>query len=251
MKRIIIVGASSGIGLCLSQILASRGVRVGLAARHTRQLAELKEKYPDNVEYMSVDVTHASAPQRLRELIEKTGGMDIYIHVAGIGFDNPQLDPSLEAIVADTNVVGFTRMIATAFGYFRDHHIAGQIAAITSVAATKGLATMAAYSASKAYCRNYLSALRQLSNQNSYGITITDIRPGWIRTDLLPDGADYAMTMQPEHAAACILRAIVNKRRVAVVDCRWALLVAVWQLVPSCLWEHIPFTASLHPAPEK
>lgn len=247
MKRIVIVGASSGIGLTLAQTLASRGVRVGLAARRTKKLAALKEQYPQCVEYMSIDITHASAPQRLRELIEKTGGMDIYIHVAGIGYDNPDLDPAVEAIVTDTDTTGFARMVAAAYNYFRIRGKGGQIAAVTSVAATKGLATMAAYSASKAFDRHYLSALRQLSNQQGDRITITDIRPGWIRTELLPPDADYALTMDPDQAVRCILRAIVKRRSVAVVDWRWALLAGIWQLVPSCLWERIPFRYRLHP----
>ncbi len=57
MKKVIIMGASSGIGYTVAEALASRGVKVGLAARHTKNLLELKEKYPNFVEYLSIDIT--------------------------------------------------------------------------------------------------------------------------------------------------------------------------------------------------
>ena len=78
MKKVIIMGASSGIGLHCAEALASRGVKVGVAARHTAPLEALKERYPDFVEYMSIDVTKTDAVRRLEDLISLTGGMDIY-----------------------------------------------------------------------------------------------------------------------------------------------------------------------------
>lgn len=84
MKRIVIMGASSGIGLRVAEAFASRGVKVGMAARHTESMRELKKQYPDMIEYESIDVTHINAPELLGKLIEKLGGMDIYFHVAGI-----------------------------------------------------------------------------------------------------------------------------------------------------------------------
>ena len=77
------MGASSGIGYAVAEALASRGVRVGLAARHTEPMHRLQQKYPEFVEYIDIDVTKPQAPDRLKLLIERTGGMDIYFHVAG------------------------------------------------------------------------------------------------------------------------------------------------------------------------
>lgn len=61
MKKVIIMGASSGMGYAVAEALASRGVKVGIAARHTTTMRALKEKYPDFVEYESIDVTHRDA----------------------------------------------------------------------------------------------------------------------------------------------------------------------------------------------
>lgn len=237
MKRIVIMGASSGIGLAVAEAFASRGVMVGLAARKLEALKALKEKYPSTVEYASIDVNDMEAPAKLNSLIDKMGGMDIYLHASGIGYDNPSLDPQREAEVISTNASGFARMIATAYGYFRDNKIkGGRIAAITSVAGTNGIGTMAAYSASKKCAQTYLVALEQLAHIEKTDVSFIDIRPGWIKTPLLNPDKTYPMEMTVDYVVPKIIRAIARRQRVAVIDWRFGLLVGLWRLVPNCLW---------------
>lgn len=239
MKKIIIMGASSGIGLHVAEAFLSRGLRVGLASRHTAVLHELSGKYPGLVEYESIDVTHRDAPEKLEKLIDKMGGMDIYLHVSGIGLPNPDLDPQKEAEVINTNAAGLARMTSAAYNYFRDNGRKGQIAAVTSVAGTKGIGQLAAYSASKRCAQNYLVALEQLANEEGLDIAFTDIRPGWVRTPLLNDDASYPMEMTVEEVVPQVIKAIVRKKRVAVIDWRWNLAVGLWRCIPNALWTHI------------
>lgn len=236
MKKIVIMGASSGIGLRLAEVLASRGVRVGLAARHTAPLAALQKLYPDCVEYASVDVTRPKAVDHLHELIERLGGMDIYFHVAGIGYDNPPLDPEREVEIVRTNACGFARMISAVYRWMRDNHVAGQIAAVTSVAGTKGMGRLAAYSASKKFDQAYLTAIEQLARAEKADITITDIRPGWTRTPLLHADAVYPLEMSVDEVVRLALKAVVTRRRVAYVDWRWGVVARLWSMVPDCVW---------------
>lgn len=249
MKKIMIMGASSGIGLAVAEAFASRGVKVGLAARHTTKLRELKEKYPDMVEYASIDITHANAPAQMEALAEKMGGMDIYFHVSGIGYENVTLDPQVEVDMIQTNAAGFARMVSSAYRYFRDRGIRGRIAAVTSVAGTNGIGRMSAYSASKKCAQTYLVALEQLSNAEDAGITITDIRPAWIRTPLLSDNAKYPLEMSLEYAVPLIIKAIVRHPRVAVIDWRWNIIVGLWRCIPNALWTHIDMKMSSPDAP--
>lgn len=237
MKRVIIIGASSGIGYAVAEALASRGVRVGLAARHTHTLHALKERYPDNVEYESIDVTHRNAPKLLADLIARTGGMDIYFHVSGIGYANPELDPQREADIVATNSSGFARMIAAAYSYFRDNGVKGRIAAVTSVAGTNGMGRLAAYSASKVFARAYLVAIRQLAHIQNVGITVTDIRPGWVRTPLLHSDESYPMELTVDEAVPQIIRALVKHPRVAYIDWRWGIVSRLWRMIPDRAWE--------------
>lgn len=244
MKRIVIMGASSGIGLAVAEALASRGVKIGLAARHTKELHALKEKYPDCVEYESIDVTHNDGPKKLEELIDKLGGMDIYFHVAGIGYSNPTLDPHREAEMIATNAAGFARMVSAAYGYFRDNKKNGQIMALTSLAGTNGIGEMAAYSASKKCAQTYLVALEQLANSEKVDITFTDIRPGWIRTPLLDSDKKYPMEMTLEYVVPQVIRAIVKHPRVAYIDARWGALCAAWKAIPDAVWTKMNISPS-------
>lgn len=219
--------------------MAARGFKVGVAARRTEALEHLKTHNPDNVEYMAIDITRSDAPERLSMLIDLIGGMDVYFHVAGIGYDNPDLELAREAEIVNTNSCGFARMVSAAYRYFRDNGARGHIAAVTSVAGTNGLAGMAAYSASKRMAQTYLVALEQLSRNEGCKITFTDIRPGWIRTPLLHDGTKYPFEMTLDYAVERIVRAIDRKNRVAVIDWRWRFLVWLWRLVPDCIWTRI------------
>lgn len=241
MKKVVIVGATSGIGLNVAERLAADGMLVGIAGRKVEVMKELQKKYPGRVFYSRIDVTDEKASEHLRHLIRRMGGMDVYFHIAGIGYGNDELEVDKEVATMQTNVVGFTRMVDTAFRYFRDERAGfGQIAAITSVAGTNGLGHLAAYSVSKRFQQTYLRALNQLATIQKLHIKFTDIRPGWIRTPLLDDDRNYPMIMQLPYAVPRIIRAIRRRRRVSVVDWRWNILVGLWRLIPNSLWVRLP-----------
>jgi len=252
MKKVMIMGASQGIGYRCAEELAKRGVKVGIAARRTEPLKELKKRYPDMVEYMSIDVTKPEAVKQIGKLIEKMGGMDIYFHVAGIGYENTTLDPGMEVEIFNTNLIGLVRCVCTAYRYFRINRIRGHIAAVTSVAGTNGIGRLSAYSASKGGAQKWLVALEQLSNNSHAGITFTDIRPGWIRTDLLVKGNRYPMTMDLDYAVPLILKAIIRKKRVAVIDWRWNVVVGLWRAIPNFIYTrlNIPISEPDNPLPD-
>lgn len=226
------MGASSGLGAELAHIYLSRGHEVACAARSVDKIGPCTAK-------AAIDVNNPLAPGLLKELIGQLGGMDLYIHVAGIGYDNPPLSPEREAQIAQTNCVGFARMVSTAFDWFAGSGRPGHIAAISSVAGTKGIGGMEAYSASKRFDWTYLQGLRQRAVTGRLPIAITDIRPGWTRTPLLKEGARYPMLMEPDKVCRAIVRAIARRHKHAVVNRRWALLQSLWQLLPDPIWRHI------------
>lgn len=241
------MGASSGIGLALAEAFASRGVSVGVAARRVEGLKELQKKYPERVVCEGIDVTHRNAPQLLDSLIKKLGGMDIYIHVAGIGYSNPELEPDREMEIVGTDALGFARMVSNAYNWFRSNGRRGRIAAVTSIAGTRGIGEMAAYSASKCFCSCYIDALDQLSRIQNVDISFTDIRPGWIRTPLVNPDRHYPFEMNLEIAVPEIIRAIVRRRRVAVIGIPWKVIVPLWRMLPRALWVRIGALKELRP----
>lgn len=239
MRKIIITGGTSGIGEALTHVLASRGVKVGITGRSADKLEELSHKYPGLVFTEEMDVSKPRAVEALHTLINRMGGMDLYIHVAGIALRNPHINPESEVAVAETNAVGVARMCSAAFQYFMNTGRPGQIAAISSVAGTRGIGELAAYSASKSFVSTYLEALRQLAHSKGINLSITDIRPGWIRTPLVDPYKKYPLEMNLDEVIPKILRAIVHRKKVDIIDWRWAILCAAWRLLPSPIWERM------------
>ncbi len=242
MKSIIIIGASSGIGRQVALIFVRMGWRVGVAARSLDKLLELQSTCPERIFCKDIDVTAPDAVERFEALVEQTGGMDAMLYCAGCGWSNPELDPALDRRTIDVNVSGFTAIVTAAYRYFRRRQIpGGRIAAIISVAGTKGLGVSAAYSATKRYQWTYLQALRQLASIQKVSVSITDIRPGFVDTDLLGhDRSSYPMLMSTAYVAPRIVRAILRRRSVAVIDSRWAVLTALWRMIPDVLWRRLP-----------
>ena len=238
MNRIIIIGASSGLGQQGAKLFLERGWRLGVAARREERLMELKQLAPDRVEVQSLDVTAADAAMRLRELIDRLGGMDLFFYSSGIGKQNRTLTPDIELNTVSTNGMGFTRMIGEAYRYFAEQG-KGHIAAITSIAGTKGLGPAPSYSATKAFQQNYLQALEQKANARGLDIRFTDIRPGFVDTDLLNGDFRYPMMLRPEKVARQIVHAIDAHRHVKVIDWRYALLTALWRRVPRFIWRKL------------
>lgn len=104
MKRIVIMGATSGIGLETAKRCIAAGWRVGAAGRRTEELERLRALAPQQVVTEPIDITDETAPAALGRLIERLGGMEIYLHVSGVGSQNPQLDPAVELHTVRTNV---------------------------------------------------------------------------------------------------------------------------------------------------
>lgn len=237
-KKAIIVGASSGIGLEVARLLLADGWQLGVAARREEPLLALQQEAPERVEVMKIDVTQPDADQRLLALIDRIGGMDLYFHASGIGKQNRTLEPDIELRTTETNALGFTRMIGAAYRYFADKG-EGHIAAITSIAGTKGLGPAPSYSATKALQATYLEALEQQARQRHLPIHFTDIRPGFVDTALLNDNFPYPMLMRPQAVARDIVRSIKKRRHVRVIDFRYRVLTFFWGLLPRCLWRRI------------
>ena len=232
MKKAIVIGASSGIGLEVARLLKNGGWTVGVAARRVERLSE----FPFTA---CIDINAENAGTQLLALIERVGGMDLYFHASGIGHQNRILSEEIELQTVTTNGLGFTRMVGTAFRYMAEHG-GGHIAVISSIAGTKGLGPAPSYSATKAFQNTYIQSLEQLANARKLGIRFTDIRPGFVDTELLNDGNRYPLLLDKRKVARDIIQSIEKCRHVRVIDWRWRLITAFWRRIPRSLWRHFP-----------
>ena len=237
-KRIIIIGATSGIGRKVAEAYITQGWKVGVAGRRAEELEALRKQAPNQVFTQVIDVTQPDSPEHLQALIKQVGGMDVFLLSSGIGKQNHELEPETELKTAATNVEGFIRMVTTAYHFFALQGY-GHLAVISSIAGTKGLGAAAAYSATKRFQNTYLDAMDQLARMNKLNITFTDIRPGFVATPLLKDDR-YPLLMNVTDVAEEIVQAIEKKKRIAIIDWKYRILVFFWRMIPHWLWVRLP-----------
>lgn len=230
MRRIIIIGGTSGIGLALASIYAEAGNRVGIAGRREQLPEELNAFPPGRIFRKRVDVDELDTlTARLDELVDELGGMDLLIISSGTGFINPSLEFEPELATLRTNVLGFTAVVGWGYRYFESQG-SGHLAAITSLGALRGEGSAPAYGASKSYQVLYLEALRQKSAGGGKRIAITDIRPGFVDTAMAKgDGLFWVAPV--EKAARQIETAIRRRRKVAYITKRWRLIGFILRLM--------------------
>lgn len=238
-KKIIIIGATSGIGREVALLYIAQGWKVGIAGRRTGELGALRSLAPNQVSAQTLDVTQAGATEKLHALIKQVGGMDVFFLSSGIGKQNYTLEIETELNTAATNVEGFIRMTNAAYHYFEEQGY-GHLAVISSIAGTKGIGAAAAYSATKKFQNTYIDALDQLARMQKLKISFTDIRPGFVATPLLKSEKRYPMLMQVSDVAKDIVRAIERRKRVAIIDWKFRILVGFWRLIPKCIWLRLP-----------
>ena len=238
MKKAIIIGATSGIGRKLADILAENGCRVGITGRRSGLLEEAEKAHPGRIVPESFDITDREATsESLERLALQLGGIDLLVISSGTGDLNPTLDFDTEKGAIDTNVTGFTQVAGWAFRYFEQQGY-GHLAAITSVGGLRGSPEAPAYNASKAYQINYLEGLRKKASLLHLPITITDIRPGLVGT-AMAKGEGLFWVMPVEKATRQIFSAIKREKSVAYVTRRWGMVAMILRLLPRRLYNRI------------
>ena len=239
MKKIIIIGATSGIGRGLAEVYSQEDYLIGITGRRENLLEEVCARDKDKLFYQVCDITDTQATiSSLETLTQKMGGMDILIICAGTGELNPELSYQLEEPTLLTNVIGFTNIADWGFRYFEQQK-SGHLVTISSVGGTRGSGIAPAYNASKAYQINYMEGLRQKATKSPYSIYTTDIRPGFVATPLLKDDK-YPLLMNVSAVAAHIINALNKKKRTVIIDRRYQVLVFFWRLIPKWLWVKLP-----------
>jgi len=236
MKKAVVVGATSGIGKELAKILSANNYKVGITGRRNELLYELTKQNPDSFINKTFDVINTDdSIKKLEELVNELGGLDLLIFSSGTGDLNEQLDFAIEKNTIDTNVTGFTCIADWTFNYFEKQK-SGHLAAISSVAGLRGNRGSTSYNATKAFQIKYLEGLRQKAAYLKMPITVTDIRPGFVKTDMAK-GEGQFWVASVEKAAKQIFNAIINKKKIVYVTKRWRLVAFVFKLIPNFIYD--------------
>ena len=234
IKRIIIVGATSGIGRKMAEHYAEKENIVGITGRRNELLEEIKNLHAGKIETECFDVTGNDNISKLNSLIKKIGGLDILIYSSGIGEVSKELDWKLDKMIVDTNVNGFVEIANWAFNYFVKQGF-GRMAVISSIAANRGNSWSPAYSASKAFQSNYFEALAIKAKRMRKDIGITCIEPGFVATKMAK-GNKLFWVVPLEKATKQMITAIEKKKRKVYVSKRWWLMAVLMRLAPFWLY---------------
>jgi short-subunit dehydrogenase len=237
MKKVIIVGATSGIGRSLAKLMADDGSVVGITGRRTYLLEQIKSEKPDSYFIETFDIANTEiVAEHLQQLVAQIGGLDILVISSGTGCLNESLDFEIEKQTIATNVNGFTAIADWAYNYFKvQKH--GQMVAISSIAGLRGNRQSPAYSATKAYQIIYLESLRNKAAKSGLPIFFTDIRPGFVNTAMAQ--SEILFWVAPvDKAASQIYKAILAKRRVAYITKRWKIAGNLLKILPKRIVEN-------------
>lgn len=238
-QKVVITGASSGIGRALAVEYARRGAVLGLIARRADLLDQLAATLPVRSHCYPADVRDVAALARAaRDFVARAGCPDIVIANAGIsaGTSTAEVDDNdvFEEILA-TNLTG---MMLTFQPFIEEMRVRrqGVLVGIASVAGFRGLPGAAAYSASKAGAISYLESLRV--EMSGSGVSVVTICPGYVATPLTAKNP-YRMPfiMKAEVAAEKMADAIAARKRFYVLPWQMALFGRILRHLPRPLYE--------------
>ncbi len=244
MKRVILVGATDGLGRALAFEYASRGCWVTILGRSSEKLralvAELSARHPAaTIHGVVCDLADAARIEpAFREALEATGHCDLFLYGAGVmpAGDGIACDPERDAGTMNVNAVAAVRMLGLAANYFRVAR-RGHLAAISSIAGDRGRKGNPAYNASKAALTTFLEGLR--NRLFPFGVTVSTVKPGFVGTRMLEGKAGLFWVVSPEAAARTIADRLEKRHEVFYVTRRWGLFGLALHHVPRFVFKRL------------
>ena len=242
--RVIVTGASSGIGEALARRYAREGAVVGLISRR-----KLDPGLPGEVVSYALDVTDERAlTTAAHDFIQRYGPPDIVIANAGIasGTDGAEVgDVAKLRKIVETNVVGLAASLA-AFAPAMRSAGRGTLVGIASIAGFRGLAGSGAYCASKSAAITWMESLR--AELYGSGVSVVCICPGYVDTPMTRiNRFRMPFLLSADEAARRIERAIAAKRRLAIIPWQMALLSLLLRVMPGWLFDRLASRAPRKP----
>ncbi|HXZ52161.1 MAG TPA: SDR family oxidoreductase [Burkholderiales bacterium] len=239
--RVVITGASSGIGAALARHYAGPQSTLALIARREAELARLAASLPGRTFTYPLDVADGAALGRAaRDFVGRCGAPDLVIANAGVsvGTHGDELaDVAKLRRMLEVNCAGLAASLA-AFAPAMRAAGRGTLAGIASVAGFRGIPGAGAYSASKAAAIAWLESLRNELARS--GVAVVTVCPGYVDTPMTRVNRYRMPFLLPaDEAARRIARAIAARRRVAVIPWQMALVGPVFRLLPGALFDRL------------
>ena len=242
MERVVVVGASSGIGEAIVRRLAIDGAKVAAIARRKELLDRIAADHPERVRPYAHDVEETDDVPALWERIDADlGGIDTLIYASGVMLAIVEGEYSFEKdrqMIA-VNLLGAMAWMNLAAARFQAAK-GGTIVGISSIAGERGRRGNPAYFTSKAAMSTYLESLRNRCSR--YGVNVVTVKPGFVDTAMTAGRQGLLWLIPPERAAARALQ-LARKGRSAsgFVPRRWWLVALIVRMLPSFIFRRLNF----------
>jgi len=239
--KVVISGASGGLGLALARHYLERGAIVAAFARRGELLQALAAEFPDQVFCYTLDVRDAPAVQHAaNDFAARVGCPDVVIANAGVSAGTlTEYAEDLDAFqqVMDINVLGMVKTFQPFVAAMREAK-QGTLVGIASVAGFRGLPGAGAYSASKSAAISYLESLRVELHDS--GVKVVTICPGYIRTPMTAINP-YPMPfmLEADEAARRMARTIERQIAFTVIPWQMGLTGRMFRLLPRWLYDRL------------
>lgn len=252
-RRIIITGASGGLGEALARQFSEPDTVVGLIARRSAELSRVAEGLSGRCSVYAADVRDAATLQQAAEAFNAMYGVpDIVIANAGVSIGTlTEAAEDAQAFhdVFDINIIGMMNTFQPYIAAMRERG-SGVLVGIASIAGYRGLPGASAYSASKAAVISYLESLRV--ELRGSGITVITICPGYIVTAMTAYNP-YRMPfiMSAENAAQRIAAVIARRQVYAVMPWQMAIVARLMHVLPRWIYDPLAARSGRKPRQEQ
>lgn len=244
-SKVLITGASSGIGAEIARQLAARGCHLALMARRLDRLQELKDQLGDKVHIYTCDVAEKSQVMEAFEQADKDlDGLDVVILNAGVGRPTPTSRFRSEDMewIFKINVFGLFYGVEAVLPKFIERK-KGVIVGISSLAGYRGLPISSAYGGSKAAVTNMLEGMRV--ELKSKGVDVVVVSPGFVKSELTDKNKHPMPFMWPtDRAARKIIRGIEKRSREVHFPFPLFATLALAKMFPNFLWDFLASSLS-------
>ncbi len=238
MKKIIVIGASSGIGAEIAKEHLKKGNQVALVARREDELKKISSEFKNTI-ILKQDVKKFNESKKnFLELVNRLGGLDEIYYCSGVMYkispDEFSTDKDLEMI--DVNFSGAVAWLNEAAILFQNLG-KGKIIAISSIAGDRGRVGNPVYNSAKAALTTYLEALRNRLARK--GITVLTVKPGFIDTDMTKGMKGLFWLISANDAAKIIIQATDKNKEDIYVPARWWFVATIIKLIPNFIFKKL------------
>jgi len=240
--KILITGASSGIGAQLAREYANEKNELILLARRAEKLYALRKELYEQCKSVEVIVVDVTDFEKLQAKLKTIDTLDMVILNAGVSLGHSQSDEEIPSVadfqrLYEVNLFSAHAALEVLLPLFKSQK-SGKIVFISSMASLFSMPSSKIYSSSKRALNAYAEGIRY--KYNRYGMKVITILPGFIKSELT-DKNDFAMPflLETEVGARKIYRAIEKNRRQYIFPLRFYLIIRLLNLLPSFLREKI------------